>query len=224
MPGRKIPLVNNEIYHIFNKGLASRPTFLNRREYSRAIEAMQYYQNINIPVKYARFLTLSSNERQKILKKFTEQKDHLVDIICFCFMPNHFHFLVKQLAENGISRFMSNFTNSYTRYFNTKYKRSGPLFIGKFKSVRIETDKQLAHVSRYIHLNPLTSYIVKTTKDLEEYPYSSFPEYMGTSASKLCDKSKLLSLFKGKNSYKKFVFDNSDYQRELNKIKHLLLE
>ncbi len=224
MPGRKTPLVNNEIYHIFNKGIASQPTFLNKREYARAIETVRYYQNINTPVKYAKFLILSTDERRKLLGQFMKQRKWLVDIIAFCFMPNHFHFLMKQLVDNGISKFMSNFTNSYTRYFNTKHDRNGPLFTGKFKSVRIETEEQLIHTSRYIHLNPLTSYIVKTTEDLEKYPYSSFLEYMEINTAGLCNKDILLPFFKDKDAYKNFVFDNRDYQRELNKIKHLLQE
>ena len=224
MPGRKTPLVNNEIYHVFNKGVASAPTFLNKREYGRAIETIRYYQNITPSLKYARFLRLSAKERLKILDKFKSRKDWLVEIVCFCFMPNHFHFLLKQLTDGGISKFMSNFTNSYTRYFNTKHERNGPLFTGKFRSVRIETEEQLVHVSRYVHLNPYASYVVKTAKDLEEYPYSSFPEYIGKTAVNLCSRDIILSHFKDTESYKNFVFDSADYQRELNKIKHLLQE
>lgn len=139
-------------------------------------------------------------------------------------MPNHFHFLLKQVEEEGTSKFMSNFTNSYTRYFNVKNKRNGPLFQGKFKAIRIETDEQLLHLSRYIHLNPYSSYVVKTLKDLEKYPSSSFPEYLGKSQTSLCSKEIILGQFKNLNLYKKFVFDQADYQRRLEKIKHLILE
>jgi len=224
MPGRKIQLVNNEIYHIFNKGVASQPTFLDKREYTRAIEAACYYQNIIPPLKYAKFLLLSAKERVKLINQLKEQKDWLVEIICFCFMPNHFHFLLKQLTDGGISKFMSNFTNSYTRYFNTKNERSGHLFGGKFKSVRIKTDEQLIHVSRYVHLNPYTAYVVKSFKELEEYLYSSFAEYIGKNTSNLCNKDIVISNFKTAESYRQFVFDNADYRRELGKIKHFLLE
>ena len=76
-----------------------------------------------------------------------------MEIICYCLMPNHLHLLLRQLMDGGISKFMSNFANSYTRYFNTKSKRKGPVFEGKFKAKRIETDEQLLHLSRHIHLN-----------------------------------------------------------------------
>ena len=152
MPGRKIPLVNNEFYHVFNKGVASLPTFTNEKEYLRAIEAMDYYRNSNIPLKFTKFSNLSLKEKTKNLNKLDEQSNRLVLIVSYCFMPNHFHFLLKQVVDGGISKFVSNFTNSYTRYFNTKNQRTGHLFQGKFKSVRIESEEQLLHVSRYIHI------------------------------------------------------------------------
>lgn len=224
MPGRLIPLVNNETYHIFNKGIASQPIFLNKREYDRALETIFYYQNINPPIRYSKFLNMSTTDRTNLLDKLKMRQEWQVDIFCYCLMPNHFHFLLRQKEQNGISKFMSNFTNSYTRYFNTKKERIGPIVQGKFKSVRIETEEQLLHVSRYIHLNPYTSFIVKTFQELEEYPYSSFPEFIGKSKANQCKTEIILSQFKNQLSYKKFVFDNADYQRELNKIKHLILE
>jgi len=225
MPGRKFPLVTNQIYHVFNRGVAHQPTFLDKRDYIRAVDSMAYYQNAKPFLKYAKFLKLSTQDREKFWEQFKNSENKLIEIISYCFMPNHFHFLVKQLADGGISKFLSNFTNSYTRYFNTKNEREGPLFTGKFKSVRIETDEQLFHISRYIHLNPYTSYVIKKIEDLETYPYSSFPEYLEeNSFVRLCSKDIVVSTFSKRNAYRDFVFDNSDYQRQLDKIKHLVLE
>jgi len=224
MPGREIVLANNEIYHVFNRGVASLPTFTNKKSYQRAVDTLFYYQNAKPPLKYAKFLNLSVRDRARVLESLKEQKRRWVEILCFCFMSNHFHLLLKQLEDVGISKFMSNFTNSYTRYFNTRQKRVGPLFQGKFKGVRIETQEQLIHVSRYIHLNPYTGYVVKTITGLESYPYSSFPEYISLSQSNYCSKEPVLSYFKNSDSYRKFVFDNADYQRELGKIGHLTFE
>lgn len=224
MPGRKIPLVNNEIYHVLNKGISLQPTFLTKRDYQRALQTIFYYQNQKPPLKYSRFLSLSNKQRETILDNLRKQKLILVEIIAFCLMPNHFHFLLKQVANIGISKFISNFTNSYTRYFNTKNKREGALFKGKFKSVRIESDEQLLHVSRYTHLNPYSSYVIKTLEELENYPYSSLPEYLQRSPKGSCQKEIILDQFKNLNSYKNFVFDQANYQRELENIKHLILE
>lgn len=133
------------------------------------------------------------------------------------------HFLLKQLEDKGVPTFMRNFQNSYARYFNTKYERIGALFQALFKAVRVETDEQLLHVSRYIHLNPVTSYLIEV-KDLIDYPWSSFPGYMRKQPKRFASPDLVLNFFKTKKDYQRFVLDQADYQRELAKIKQLLLE
>lgn len=224
MPGRLMPIVNNEVYHVFNRGIASQPTFFNKRDYDRALESFFYYQNTNPPIKYSRFLTLSVKERTEMLQNLSKGKDYLAEIISYCLMPNHFHFLLRQIKDGGIAKFVGNFTNSYTRYVNTKQERSGPLFTGKFKSVRIETQEQLVHVSRYIHLNPYTSFVIRTLDDLRKYPYSSFQEFIGKTGSQLCVKEDVLANFKSAKQYEKSIFDQADYQRSLDRIKHQLVD
>lgn len=137
-------------------------------------------------------------------------------------MPNHFHLLIKQNTDNGISRFMRLTINSYARYYNTKYKRVGSLFQGMFKAVHIETDEQLLHISRYIHLNPLVSHIINE-QDFLSYPYSSLPEYINNQGY-ISNPVPILNHFSKKQSYLKFVLDQADYGKELEKIKHLTLE
>ena len=115
--------------------------------------------------------------------------------------------------------------NGYAKYINIKENRVGPLFQSAFKAIRITTDEQLLHVSRYIHLNPSTEYLVKTEK-LLEYPWSSFPTYLD---EKILDfhfvnPEPVLSFFKTRDLYKEFVFDQAEYQKELSNIKHLMLE
>ncbi len=223
MPGRDIPLITHEIYHVFNRGVAAQPTFLNKRDFLRAQEILFFYQHQKLPFRYSKFLTLSHGVRQDILKSLTIQNELLVEIIAFCLMPNHFHLLLKQRTDNGISKYLSNFTNSYTRYLNTKNKRSGPLFQGKFKAIRVETNEQLMHLSRYIHLNPYSTYLVKTINDLENYQFSSLPEYLGNTFNNFCAKSIILDHF-NKLPYKQFIFDQADYQRNAYQIKHMTLE
>lgn len=224
MPGRTIPLITKQVYHVVNRGVASQPIFLAKSDYERAKETMFFYQNRKLPLRYSFFLRSPSKERENIISELAKKKNFLVEIICYCFMPNHIHLLLKQTHDGGISSFMSNFSNSYTRYFNTNKKRVGPIFQGKFNAIRVETDEQLLHTSRYIHLNPYTSYIVKNLKDLIYYPHSSFPEYLNPENSNFCSKELILSRYKNPDFYKKFVFDQADYQRKLNEIKHLILE
>jgi len=136
-------------------------------------------------------------------------------------MPTHFHLILKQLKKGGISTFIGNVLNSYSRYFNTKHKRGGPLWEGKFKNVSVETDEQLLHLTRYIHLNPTSAGLVKKP---EEWPYSSYLEYLGKikKINRICSYEDLIDI--SPLSYKNFVESRILYQRELAKIKHLILE
>lgn len=223
MPGRNIPLITNQIYHVINRGVASQPIFLNQKDYLRGLEIIFYYQNKHVPLRYSFFLRLPQKQKTEILDRLRTDGDFLVEIIAFCLMPNHLHLLLKQMKDNGTSLFMSNVSNSYTRYFNVKQRRIGHLFQGKFKAVRVETDEQLFHLSRYIHLNPYSSYLIKNLNGLYSYPYSSLSEYLNLQKSNICQKEIILKNFK-KSSYKDFLVDQADYQRKLQNIKHLLLE
>ena len=224
MPKRDVVLANNEIYHLVNKGITLQNVFISKRNLQRAVDTLFYYQNINIPCKYSKFIVQSTENRNGLIKEMRQKKEFLVEIISYCLMPNHFHFLVKQVEDKGITKFVSNFTNSYTRYFNTINDRHGPLFQGNFRAKRIENDEQLLHVSRYIHLNPFSSYLVKNFNELKKYEYSSFPEYLKTTKVDKCQKEIVLGQFKNHKKYIDFVFDRADYQQTLENIKRLLSE
>lgn len=223
MPGRLTPLVNDQTYHVFNRGIDHRLTFTNKLQYNRAIIIIDYYRFANLLLKLSKFLKTSNDGKQIIINEIKSKNNKHIEIFAYCLIPNHFHFLVKQLQTNGISKFMANFQNSYTRYFNTQKERTGPLFLDQFKSLRIETDEQFLHVSRYIHLNPLTSYVVKDFEALLKYPWSSLNEYLNNEAL-ICEINAILNFFKQKNDYLDFIEDQIDYQREIHKIQHLLLE
>lgn len=225
MPGRILPLVTNEIYHVFNRGIDRRPTFTNIGEYKRAIEVISYYRFFNHSMKLSYYLNLAQDRRKEVMNEILLKNERCVDLLAFCLMPNHFHFLIRQVVDNGISKFMSNVQNSYTRYFNTKQDRIGPLFLDQFKAVRIESDEQLLHVSRYIHLNPLTSFVVKNFSSLLEYRWSSLIEYIKVLNSPICETRTILGYFSyNKSKYKNFLEDQVQYQQELHKIKHLLFD
>lgn len=139
-------------------------------------------------------------------------------------MPNHVHFLIKEIKENGITTFMRKFQNSYAKYFNIKTKRNGSLFQSMFKAVRILTEEQLLHVNRYIHLNPVTALMLKNIEELSDYPWSSYPDYLEKRSLGIISTEEVFSFFKSKDKFVKFTKDQIDYQRKLDKIKHLLLE
>jgi len=224
MPSRPTPLVSQQIYHVFNRGIDGRITFSTKREYKRMINLINYYRHVNRTVSYSRFLELTDDIERDLVDKFSDNLE-AVDIISFCLMPNHFHLLLKQLTENGIQKFLGDLQNSYTRYFNIKNKRKGQLFLGQFKAVLIESETQLLHVSRYIHLNPYSAEVVKSFEELLVYPWSSLPEYLTADKSGICQKSEILFPFKNNiEKYCQFLFDQKDYQRKLKSLDYLMLD
>lgn len=223
MSYRRIPIVTGEIYHTFNRSIARQPIFLNTRNYSRALELIHFYSYIKPRLRFSHYNRLSLKQKADFLDDLKNNGRKQIQIFAFCLMPNHVHFLMREIEKNGIPKFMSNFQNSYAKYLNTKINRTGALFQSMFKAVRIESDEQLIHTSRYIHLNPLTSYVIKDMDDLENYPWSSYSEYFKEN-SDLIDASLISGFFPSKKELKKFTFDQVDYQRQLDKIKHLSLE
>lgn len=223
MPGRLTPLVNDQIYHVYNRGINHQPTFLDKLEYKRAKLVIDFYRFSNLPAKLSKFLTLSNDDRTRIMDHLRKENERWVDILTYCLMPNHFHLLLKQVKDKGISKFLGNLQNSYTRYFNTKNERDGSLFLDQFKAVLIKTDEQLVHVSRYIHLNPYTSYVIKDLKELFEYTWSSLSEYLKGNPE-ICELETIMSLFKNPKAYQDFIENQADYQRRLHKIQYLTLE
>lgn len=224
MPLRKTIFANGHFYHVLNRSLYQQPIFTGERECSRAVKLINFYSFVNRPTSFSKYLKFSQQRRQKVMRQLLEEDEKRVRIICYCFMPNHFHILVRQEETNGIRRFMSDFQNSFVRYYNTKHKKKGPLFESQFKAVRILSENQLYHVSRYIHLNPYSGFVVKSIEDLKSFPWSSLPEYLNLNDINLCYKNIVTSGFGSYKDYEEFVFSRADYQRDLEQIKHLILE
>ena len=148
-------IATGQIYHTYNRSIAGYKIFNSDSEYKRIEELIQYYQ-VEQPVGFSKF-----KERNKgdLIKK-TPNKRQLVEVVCYSPMPTHIHLTLKQLIDKGISKFMNNILSSYSHYFNIKHNRKGPLWEGRFKKVLVETDEQLLHLTRYIHLNPVTDYLI----------------------------------------------------------------
>lgn len=218
MPPREEPLITDEIYHVVNHSVTEE-LFRNSDDYWRYLETITYYKNVSPPVRFSIFNKATPKRKKEILDIMGKRNNFWVAIISYCLMPNHYHLLLKQTRNDGIFNFIRLVCNSYSKYFNTKYERKGPLFQNRFQAVRIKSDEQLLHVSRYIHLNPYTSSMVKNFKRLAQYPFSSFPEYLGSVKEGICDKNIILSQFTNISFYKKFTFNNADYQRSLEQIK-----
>ena len=220
---RKEPLANGETYHIYNRSIAEFQIFNHEDEYQRMKETLVYYIPSQTLICFARYRELQQRELLDISR---QTKPHpvtsqaLVTLLAYCLMPTHFHLILRQEIDDGISIYTANILNSYTRFFNQLRHRKGPLWEGKFKNHRVSSDEQLLHLSRYIHLNPVTAHL---TKKAEDWPYSSYSEYIDPEQKQgLCTFRPLISL--PPSAYKQFTEDRSDYQRQLASIKRLLPE
>lgn len=216
---RKDRLENDYYYHIFSRSIANYIVFNDEEDYSRFIEIFELYRHKKFNYQYSKFVRLNPMIQNQIISGLQKDNDVLVEVVAYCLMPTHIHFLLKQVSDQGISKFMSNILNCYSRYFNIKHKRTGPLWSGRFKSVLVDSDEQLLHLTRYIHLNPTSAKLVVKPED---WMSSSYNSYIDTSDNALLKYQDLFSITP--KDYKKFVMDRKGYQRELSKIKNLILE
>ena len=219
MTSRRNPLLNGHIYHIFTKSIAGFKIFKSNLDYERIKNLFKYYRIQNAPLKYSAFVEIKNKEEFNQNKNIATE--YLVEIIAYCCMTTHIHLILKQLKKDGISIFMGNVLNSYTRYFNNKTKRKGPLWESRFKNVVVESDEQLLHLTRYIHLNPTTANLVNEPHD---WKFSSYKEFLGEiqEQERICNYSECLNI--DPSDYKEFVTSRISIQQELSKIKGLCLE
>lgn len=216
MPIRKIPLITEEYYHVYNRGFNHQKIFYSSNDYDRAYKTIQYYQYLTPPIKFS-YLNIQTPKQQKAILNQLLQTS--INILAYCFMPNHFHFLIKQEKDSGILNSISKFSLSYSKYFNLIHEKQGPVFEGRFKAIRIVSNEQLLHLSRYIHLNSYTASIVKDLNKIRDYPFSSLKEYLSPHSFNLCSTDFILSQFKSPQDYLNFNVDHADYQRQFHLIK-----
>ncbi len=216
---RKDELVNGECYHIYNRSIAGFVIFSSSEECQRMIELIDILRFKNFNYQFSHFKKLSDKNQFIELEKLRIENKTLVDIVAYCIMPTHFHLIIRQNKNLGIIKYIAKISNSYSKYFNTKHHRSGPLWSSRFKSVRVQDDEQLLHLTRYIHLNPVSANVVSNPFD---WQFSSYKEYLEKTASKICNYKNILEIDPKK--YKEFVNNRIDYQRQLSAIKSLIIE
>lgn len=219
---RKDPLVNGQYYHIICRSIAKYTIFNCPEDYGRFMDITDLYRYLDFFYRYSNFLALTQQFQELIIENLRKENDQIVEIVAYCIMPTHIHFIIKQKVDGGISKYMARILNSYTRYFNTKLQRKGPLYDGKFTSILIKTDEHLLHLTRYIHLNSVSAGLVKKP---ENWQYSSYKEYIESDIDELknnlCNYGEIIAL--KPEEYKKFVNDRISYQKELSLIKYLII-
>ncbi len=160
----------NGYYHVYNRGVAKSEIFPQEQDYSVFLYYLKEYLS---PPKKLSPEEIQSMRAPHLLKNYYQE----IELLSFCLMPNHFHLLIKQKNERTIESFMKSLTVRYTSYFNKNHQRQGHLFQGVYKGKLVENTEYLWWLSRYIHRNPLE--ILPSNQTLTDYPYSSYPAYLG---------------------------------------------
>ena len=227
MPIQRPQLVNGEIYHIVIRGVGDSLIFKDENDYYRAIFSLYEFNTIETPItiRERRKVRIKIKKRNK--EQFSDNRDLLVEIWAFYFMPNHIHLLVKQLKDEGISQFMRKFGAGYAAYFNKKYNRKGHLFQGRFRAVHIKTNEQLKTVFVYIHTNGISliepkwkeigiKNPEKVIEFLENHKWSSYPDYIGKkNFHSVTERDFMLEVMGGKEGCRKFIENWVKYKKEI---------
>jgi REP element-mobilizing transposase RayT len=211
----RIKPVAGEYYHVFNRGVEKRKIFLDTVDYERFFVYLKEF-NCQDPI-YSLY-----RAKQQAVEVKPLRKKKIVEIISYCLNPNHFHLILKQVSENGISEFMKRLGVGYTGYFNSKNKRSGVLFQGSYKSVRIRNNDHLLYLSAYVNDN----HFIHGYSDKKDaiWKYSSLLEYLDKKNRNLCSKGVLLEQFRNKNNFFDFVKENSQFMKDKKEYEKYLIE
>jgi REP element-mobilizing transposase RayT len=186
---RKAAFVNGEFYHVYNRGVDKRDIFQDKLDFERFFQSMDEF-NVLSPIG-------SIYENSFIKEKNRENK--LITFAAYCINPNHYHFLIKQTAKNGIEKFMHRLGTGYTKYFNNKYKRNGALFQGNFKAVHVDSNEYLLHLSSYINLNHEVHKI-----EAGQFSKSSWDEFV-KNIHGICENNIILQQFENPLEYKEYA-------------------
>lgn len=171
-------------YHAYNRGVEKRDIFLDDQDYRTFLHLLKIYLS---PRQATPLLTRSNLVRPRPAQSIRKE----VKLIAYCLMPNHFHLLLKQKTKEGMVKLMRRIATTYVMYFNERYQREGALFQGTYKAIGIDFESYLLHLSRYIHRNPAEL----TRSNLVNYPYSSYPYYLGKKHAEWVDPQPVLSYF-----------------------------
>jgi len=215
---RKLNFSINEFYHIYNRGNNKSVIFLDDKDRKR-FQKLMYLCNNTEPVVFKDFQGIPISEIPK--------KGTIVDIGTYCLMPNHFHILLHEKIEGGVSRFLEKLSTAYSMYFNKKYDRTGKLFEGRFKATHLNNDNYLKYIFSYIHLNPIKIIDPKWKEDgiknkndskkyLTSYTYSSYLDYMGTKREEelILNRSVFPEYFGDFKEFEQFIDEWLDFSKE----------
>lgn len=203
MPSQNINKIQapDSFYHVYVRGNNRQTIFIDCVDYQYFLGLLERYLSDKQFINKEGFVYPNYN--------------HKIEINTYCLMPNHFHLLIYQLELPYLEKFMRSLMTSYSRYFNLRHKRTGVVFESRYKAVRIDQEKYLYHISRYIHLNPYR---------WAGYKYSSIKYYKNGNEPSWLKIDRILDQFDSRQDYIVFIEDYEDTRDSLNEIKHLLVD
>lgn len=238
MPYRKQQFVNGEVYHVVTRRIEDNLLFKDIDDYYRGIFSIYEFNNSKpVTIRERRALRAQIKARRDPTP-VTDERELFAQILTFCFMPNHIHLLLRQLQDEGISKFMQKLGAGYSAYFKNKYKleRKGYFYQGRFVSVPIKTDDQLKTVFTYIHTNSISLIEPKwkeigiedperAIKYVENYKWSSYPDYIGKkNFPSVTERDFILKIMGGEQGCRDFVEYWIKYKGEIKEFDELALE
>lgn len=206
--------LENGFYHLYNRGVDKRTIFQDNQDHKVFLHYLKFY--LSPQPTLSEFLSTTALAGVTPTKfpaqtRIPESLYGKISLLAYCLMPNHFHLQVKQKEPYAIAKLILKVATNYSMYFNKKYKRVGHLFQGVYRAVLIDNDSQFLHLSRYIHLNPVPAVSAGVTPTkVNEYPYSSYLDYLGLRNTSWLNTQEILSFFKTAQSTK--IHDYSSYQ------------
>ena len=238
---RKVQFAPGSVCHIYNRGVEGRDIFLSDGDRWRFLQGLMLFNDeetkANLLFRLERDKkALNFNVIREYLSQQKEKRSPLVKIMTDCLKPNHYHLILEEVLVGGISRFMHKLGGGYTKFFNTKYNRSGHLFQGPFQAVRVDNEDYLRYLIAYINvINPAQEIeprikelgvenIEKVTEFTGDYPWSTNLEFLGKRESCIIDKGLAGQLFSSPEDYEKFIRAVLLNKNKLNSIKDLFLE
>lgn len=198
---RKIELANGEYYHIYNRGVDKRTVFENKNGFDRFMQSLIEFNALNpIGSLYENSFHKHNPGKSGLGSSTSKSESPLVEIVCYCLNPNHFHLMLKQVSDKGIEKFMHRLSTGYTKYFNFKNKRTGSLFQGRYKAVHIDTNEYFFHVSVYINLNFKIHQLGSSASKSSWEEYTRWKMKGG-----ICEKNVIMDEFKNFKDYNNFA-------------------
>ncbi|MEW5908065.1 MAG: transposase [Patescibacteria group bacterium] len=217
---RKIQFANHEYYHVLNRGVDKREIFLEYDDLSRFFQSMEEFNTIE-PI--GSIFESSFRQHNFVGGSASKCSKHkrLVNFICYCLNPNHYHFILEQITDNGIEKFMHRLGTGYTMFFNKKYDRNGSLFQGRYKAIHIDSNEYLLHLSVYVNLNNKVHQLESPVSKFRSK--SSWEEYVNN-LDGFCKKDIILNQFGNMSKYQEFAENSLKIILERKELEKLLLE